>query len=692
MATQTLSQYCSSSWQLTVHSEPSPLSQWAGETIVGHLQFQLVRLPSVAWKSDNAPEPVLQGPGAVLQGLHGAVQSYLEQHLGQGLVLGLVPGFIPELVPQEPDPEQTPAAIGAVDWLPFRPGELLGSASVSFDPASSPNQTIGKHQTIGKNLLETVPIEAPPDTAPPNAALPIEETDSPDLKPSLSLNLDAETLASLESPGLTASNPSGPESAGPASHNPEFPVPALARLSHPADATPAIHLEALPPLRHRLSIHSTPNPNHTPRLNNPNPGSLSPDPTLRDLNSGKTQDNPNLKNPNPKNPNPRKTPDQILEITTLELFDLVDVLDQWQGSMALLPGWQTPPKSQPRPWVRSAALVLVTMGVTVGGMQLIQSGRDRVALSPEAQRAETAPVTADAPHTGNGIDRLPPPPGANPDFNLSTHLEVGPTLDSANENTDAASSDPNGINSSGLNPNSDPLSLGNSQPLPRSSTANLPPPPPAPWLILPPPPAPRSGPSTQTSTPGSVAPPPSTSSRSAPPSTPSSVPPPARSEAEIAALGDQVPGARSAASENRNLAAETARLDAAIRSGPTSSPANLDAAAPLGAAGSIPAEEVPPTEDITQTQVAAVRSYFQRVWQAPNSLSQPLQYGLVVGSKGELRAIDPQDNAAGNFLDRTGMPLLGDPFVPAPADGRNRSLSLTLYPDNRVEVYSLGTW
>jgi len=92
----------------------------------------------------------------------------------------------------------------------------------------------------------------------------------------------------------------------------------------------------------------------------------------------------------------------------------------------------------------------------------------------------------------------------------------------------------------------------------------------------------------------------------------------------------------------------------------------------------------------TGAQLAGLQGYFQSTWQPPAALTEPLSYRLVVGPSGSLQSITPLGGSAGTFIDRTGIPLLGEPFVSAAADGFSRVVVATLYPDGGVEVYLEG--
>ena len=91
----------------------------------------------------------------------------------------------------------------------------------------------------------------------------------------------------------------------------------------------------------------------------------------------------------------------------------------------------------------------------------------------------------------------------------------------------------------------------------------------------------------------------------------------------------------------------------------------------------------------TIPQVAEVRQYFQARWQPPESLKQTLEYRLTLSKDGSLERITPLGQAAKIYLDRTAMPLLGEPFVSElePSLQQNPEIRLVLSPDRTVRTF-----
>ena len=102
-----------------------------------------------------------------------------------------------------------------------------------------------------------------------------------------------------------------------------------------------------------------------------------------------------------------------------------------------------------------------------------------------------------------------------------------------------------------------------------------------------------------------------------------------------------------------------------------------------------PAEQTDTAFD-TIPQIAEARQYFQQRWTPPQGLTQTLEYTLLVSADGSIQRIVPLGQAAGNYIDRTGGPLAGEPFVSAIGGGRNAKVRLVLSPDGSVKTFLEG--
>lgn len=89
----------------------------------------------------------------------------------------------------------------------------------------------------------------------------------------------------------------------------------------------------------------------------------------------------------------------------------------------------------------------------------------------------------------------------------------------------------------------------------------------------------------------------------------------------------------------------------------------------------------------TIPQVAEIRQYFQQSWQPPDGLAETLEYRLLLNADGSLQRIVPLGQASENYIDRTNMPLMGEPFVSATSDGSTPQIRLVLKPTGQVQTF-----
>jgi hypothetical protein len=111
----------------------------------------------------------------------------------------------------------------------------------------------------------------------------------------------------------------------------------------------------------------------------------------------------------------------------------------------------------------------------------------------------------------------------------------------------------------------------------------------------------------------------------------------------------------------------------------------------------LPSKPTPPSQpetplltiaQLTQTtaQLTEARNYLRAHWRPPSNLTQTLEYILTLNADGSITRILPLAEVAGDYLDRTGIPLLGEPFV-SPIDGGVKSTIRAVFePDGNVQV------
>ncbi|MEH2193150.1 MAG: DUF4335 domain-containing protein [Nostoc sp.] len=86
-------------------------------------------------------------------------------------------------------------------------------------------------------------------------------------------------------------------------------------------------------------------------------------------------------------------------------------------------------------------------------------------------------------------------------------------------------------------------------------------------------------------------------------------------------------------------------------------------------------------------QVAEARTYLSKRWQPPAGLGQTLEYSLIVSIDGTVERIFPLNKAAREFVNSTGMPQVGKPFVSANTNGQNVRIRVVLSPDGKVQTF-----
>jgi hypothetical protein len=86
-------------------------------------------------------------------------------------------------------------------------------------------------------------------------------------------------------------------------------------------------------------------------------------------------------------------------------------------------------------------------------------------------------------------------------------------------------------------------------------------------------------------------------------------------------------------------------------------------------------------------QVSQARDVLRKRWQPPSGLRQRIEYSLVVGVDGKIERILPLGKAARDYVDRTGMPLIGEPFVSPNKNGQAVKIRAVFSPDGKVQTF-----
>jgi hypothetical protein len=82
-----------------------------------------------------------------------------------------------------------------------------------------------------------------------------------------------------------------------------------------------------------------------------------------------------------------------------------------------------------------------------------------------------------------------------------------------------------------------------------------------------------------------------------------------------------------------------------------------------------------------------VKQYFEGKWQPPENLRQSIEYRLKFNQNGSLAKVTPVGQVAIVFLDRTGIPLLGEKITSSFADQEQVTVRLILSPNGNVQTF-----
>jgi hypothetical protein len=90
---------------------------------------------------------------------------------------------------------------------------------------------------------------------------------------------------------------------------------------------------------------------------------------------------------------------------------------------------------------------------------------------------------------------------------------------------------------------------------------------------------------------------------------------------------------------------------------------------------------------VNTPQLAEVKDYFVKNWEPPSGLNQTLEYSIVLDVDGSIQRIEPLGKAARTYVDRSSLPLIGEPFVSANPQGATPRIRLVLSPDGKVQTF-----
>jgi hypothetical protein len=317
-----------------------------------------------------------------------------------------------------------------------------------------------------------------------------------------------------------------------------------------------------------------------------------------------------------------------IPLTTLQLFDLANALDEYHAEALTLPSLGRPRwlKAVPNPWMKAAAAAVVLVGISVPMVKFITDlSQPQIASAPLTKDVEisTAPRAGDLPAPASP-GQTPPPLALTP-LKPAAPPPVGTTVFPAPVPATV--------------PDAPAVPVTPAQP----STIVIPAEPDFPAI-----------PDNPSVDPSSVA--------AAPPLTEPATPPRLEGTDEDFAAG-------TTARSPDNLADALAAAESAVPN-----------------AGAT-ARSASPTAPASNNQAEEAKTYFQQNWQPPEGLTESLEYRLLLNTDGSLQRILPLGRASENFLDRTNMPLLGESFVSPTVDGKKPQIRVVLEPDGNVQTF-----
>lgn len=382
----------------------------------------------------------------------------------------------------------------------------------------------------------------------------------------------------------------------------------------------------------------------------------------------------------------------VVNLTVTQLFDLATALDEYTADLVALPNLSTPISKTKRAipsWGPIAAGTVLAVGVTAGGVQLIsQSGKNQVATTSTQATSSSTPASTAL------LSQVPPPPPTTPiPISPIPTPSVPPTLASS-----PTLSPPGRVSIPTPEAAKDEPILKQ----PQTVAVN-----PAPLTIpvLPQRTTPVFVPSQAQSLPNSSGivnrgtSPSSSSSSSSPKattakSTPSSPTTTTTAKTQPLPALPALPTLQASPSASPSKLADKIIPDATLNPGSPLADVKPPEPPVAGKAANTPENTAKTTEIAANSrlsdsipQVAEVRSYFQQRWKPPSGLTQTLEYSLSLNADGSIQRIIPLGQAAGKYIDGTGIPLPGEPFVSSVDGNRTPIIRVVFTPEGKVDTF-----
>ncbi|MGJ3244982.1 MAG: DUF4335 domain-containing protein [Elainellaceae cyanobacterium] len=343
-------------------------------------------------------------------------------------------------------------------------------------------------------------------------------------------------------------------------------------------------------------------------------------------------------------------------LSTLELFDLANALDEYQADTLSLPAFEQARQHYfSNNWLRVAAVLLLTVGVTATVTQFLPNSS-----TTNLQTADSLDNSDDQ----SGSDDIARSANDDPtsDETLSESAEVNLGL----EQTPSGEAAPFSDLAQPPRPGSSPNSASENRPPQQRQPSNG-----------------GSSPSRSQQPPNLVP--------SIPPQL-SAIPPVERSDRpnSPSASGDIASNdtASSSAAESAPLpsSATMSRQPSAPGEPRSSDPQQSESRISRSAADGLPNQAVLGDPN-TIPQLEEIRDYFRDRWQPPESLTRNLEYRLMLNADGSIERIVPLGPTAEDYIDRTEMPLRDEPFVSRIQGGHMPQIRLILGADGDVQAF-----
>jgi hypothetical protein len=323
-------------------------------------------------------------------------------------------------------------------------------------------------------------------------------------------------------------------------------------------------------------------------------------------------------------------PPRVVELSTLQLSDLADALEQADSNLQILPDAAMPKTRRVRPklplWLGSVAAVGIA---ALLGNQLLTTAPSSVVLSPSKSQPTNGSTTQNSADNPQLTPASPVPPAANT-----------PTAE-----------------------DSAPVTAGEALPAPITTAPTSP--------AVPAPTSP-GGPSGSEPEPGApkTSPPPAAGPALGQPSQTAPAPTPAYpTQAEARAGGQAVPDA-SIATEQAPNAAQPEALTA------PASPEAFDTG-PSIAATTAPDSAIAWISNLTQA--------LEQQWRPPANLAAPLRYRLVLEPDGTVTALDPLNDFSASYQTNSTLPQIGD-TIPGVVRDASTTVEVQFLPTGAVVV------